>query len=53
MQSTFGALLAAGYAASFAAAIAAARRTHQNGVRHSVEAQLTSRSPGAEAVAQQ
>jgi MFS family permease len=51
MQSIFGALLAAGYAASFTAAIAASPNSHK--VSDSVEAQLTKSFAGAEAVAQQ
>jgi MFS family permease len=51
MQSIFGALLAAGYAASFTAAIAASPNA-QN-VSDSVEAQLTKSFAGAEAIAQQ
>jgi len=51
MQSIFGALLAAGYAASFTAAIAASPNSQK--VSDSVEAQLTKSFAGAEAVAQQ
>jgi len=51
MQSIFGALLAAGYAASFTAAIAASPDAQK--VSDSVEAQLTKSFAGAEAVAQQ
>jgi len=51
MQSIFGALLAAGYAASFTAAIAASPNAQK--VSDSVEAQLTKSFAGAEAVAQQ
>lgn len=51
MQSIFGALLAAGYAASFTAAIAASPNTQK--VSNSVEAQLTKSFAGAEAIAQQ
>jgi DHA2 family multidrug resistance protein-like MFS transporter len=51
MQSIFGALLAAGYAASFTVAIAASRDA-QN-VSDSVESQLTKSFAGAEAIAQQ
>jgi MFS transporter, DHA2 family, multidrug resistance protein len=51
MQSIFGALLAAGYAASFTAAIAASPDAHK--VSNSVEAQLTKSFAGAEAIAQQ
>jgi MFS transporter, DHA2 family, multidrug resistance protein len=51
MQSIFGALLAAGYAASFTAAIAASPNAQK--VSNSVEAQLTKSFAGAEAIAQQ
>jgi MFS transporter, DHA2 family, multidrug resistance protein len=51
MQSIFGALLAAGYAASFTAAIAASPDAQK--VSDSVEAQLTKSFAGAEAIAQQ
>ena len=51
MQSIFGALLAAGYAASFTAAIAASPDAQK--VSDSVEAQLTKSFAGAEGVAQQ
>ena len=51
MQSIFGALLAAGYAASFTAAIAASPNAQK--VSDSVEAQLTKSFAGAEAIAQQ
>jgi MFS transporter, DHA2 family, multidrug resistance protein len=51
MQSIFGALLAAGYAASFTSAIAASPNAQK--VSDSVEAQLTKSFAGAEAVAQQ
>src|SRR5207342_2655196 len=51
MQSIFGALLAAGYAASFTAAIATSPNSPK--VSDSVEAQLTKSFAGAEAVAQQ
>ena len=51
MQSIFGALLAAGYAASFTAAIVASPDAQK--VSDSVEAQLTKSFAGAEAVAQQ
>jgi DHA2 family multidrug resistance protein-like MFS transporter len=51
MQSIFGALLAAGYAASFTAAIAASPNAQK--VSDSVEAQLTKSFTGAEAIAQQ
>jgi MFS transporter, DHA2 family, multidrug resistance protein len=51
MQSIFGALLAAGYAASFTAAIAASQNAQK--VSDSVEAQLTKSFAGAEAIAQQ
>jgi hypothetical protein len=51
MQSIFGALLVAGYAASFTAAIAASPDAQK--VSDSVEAQLTKSFAGAEAVAQQ
>jgi hypothetical protein len=51
MQSIFGALLAAGYAASFTAAIAASPNAQK--VSASVEAQLTKSFAGAEAIAQQ
>jgi MFS transporter, DHA2 family, multidrug resistance protein len=51
MQSIFGALLAAGYAASFTAAVAASPDAQR--VSDSVEAQLTKSFAGAEAVAQQ
>jgi uncharacterized membrane protein YphA (DoxX/SURF4 family) len=51
MQSIFGALLAAGYAASFTAAIAASSDAQK--VSDSVEAQLTKSFAGAEAIAQQ
>ena len=51
MQSIFGALLAAGYAASFTAAIAASPNAQK--VSDSVEAQLTKSFAGAESVAQQ
>ena len=50
MQSIFGALLAAGYAASFTAAIAASPNAQK--VSDSVEAQLTKSFAGAEAIAQ-
>jgi MFS family permease len=51
MQSIFGALLAAGYAASFTAAIAASPDAQK--VSNGVEAQLTKSFAGAEAIAQQ
>lgn len=51
MQSIFGALLAAGYAASFTAAIAASPNALK--VSDSVKAQLTKSFAGAEAIAQQ
>ena len=51
MQSIFGALLAAGYAASFTAAIASSPDAQK--VSNSVEAQLTKSFAGAEAIAQQ
>ena len=51
MQSIFGALLAAGYAASFTASIAGSPDAQK--VSDSVEAQLTKSFAGAEAVAQQ
>jgi MFS transporter, DHA2 family, multidrug resistance protein len=51
MQSIFGALLAAGYAASFTAAIATSPNAQK--VSDSVEAQLTKSFAGAEAIAQQ
>jgi DHA2 family multidrug resistance protein-like MFS transporter len=51
MQSIFGALLAAGYAASFTAAIAASPNAQK--VSDSVEAQLTKSFAGSEAIAQQ
>ena len=51
MQSIFGALLAAGYAASFTAAIASSPNASK--VSDTVEAQLTKSFAGAEAVAQQ
>jgi MFS transporter, DHA2 family, multidrug resistance protein len=51
MQSIFGALLAAGYAASFTSAIAASPNAQK--VSDSVEAQLTKSFAGAEAIAQQ
>jgi MFS transporter, DHA2 family, multidrug resistance protein len=51
MQSIFGALLAAGYAASFTAAIASSPNASK--VSDSVEAQLTKSFAGAEAIAQQ
>jgi MFS transporter, DHA2 family, multidrug resistance protein len=51
MQSIFGALLAAGYAASFTAAIAASPNAQK--VSDSVEAQLTKSFAGAESIAQQ
>jgi MFS family permease len=51
MQSIFGALLAAGYAASFTAAIAASPKAQK--VSDSVEAQLTKSFAGSEAIAQQ
>ena len=51
MQSIFGALLAAGYAASFTSAIAASPDAQK--VSHGVEAQLTKSFAGAEAIAQQ
>ena len=51
MQSIFGALLTAGYAAAAAAAIAGAPNTQQ--VNDSVQNQLTKSFAGAEAVAQQ
>ena len=51
MQSIFGALLAAGYAASFTAAIASSPNAQK--VSNSVEAQLTKSFAGAEAIAQQ
>jgi len=51
LQSIFGALLAAGYAASFTAAIAASPNAQK--VSDSVEAQLTKSFAGAEAIAQQ
>ena len=51
MQSIFGALLAAGYAASFTASIAASPDAQK--VSDSVEAQLTKSFAGAEAIAQQ
>ena len=51
MQSIFGALLAAGYAASFTAAIAASPNAQK--VSDSVESQLTKSFAGAEAIAQQ
>jgi DHA2 family multidrug resistance protein-like MFS transporter len=51
MQSIFGALLTAGYAAAAAAAIAAAPNSQQ--INDSVQNQLTKSFAGAEAVAQQ
>ena len=51
MQSIFGALLTAGYAAAAAAAIAAAPNNQQ--INDSVQNQLTKSFAGAEAVAQQ
>jgi hypothetical protein len=51
MQSIFGALLTAGYAAAAAAAIAASPNSAQ--VNESVENQLTKSFAGAEAIAQQ
>jgi MFS family permease len=51
MQSIFGTLLAAGYAASFTSAIAASPNAQK--VSDSVEAQLTKSFAGAEAIAQQ
>lgn len=51
MQSIFGALLAAGYAASFTAAIAISPEAQR--VSDSVEAQLTKSFAGSEAIAQQ
>jgi MFS family permease len=51
MQSMFGALLTAGYAAAAAAAIAAAPNNQQ--INDSVQNQLTKSFAGAEAVAQQ
>ena len=51
MQSIFGALLAAGYAASFTAAVVASPNASK--VTDSVQAQLTKSFAGAEAVAQQ
>jgi DHA2 family multidrug resistance protein-like MFS transporter len=51
MQSVFGALLTAGYAAAAAAAIAGAPNNQQ--VNESVQNQLTKSFAGAEAVAQQ
>jgi MFS transporter, DHA2 family, multidrug resistance protein len=51
MQSIFGALLTAGYAAAASAAIAAAPNNQQ--INDSVQNQLTKSFAGAEAVAQQ
>jgi MFS transporter, DHA2 family, multidrug resistance protein len=51
MQSIFGALLTAGYAAAAAAAVAAAPNSQQ--INDSVQNQLTKSFAGAEAVAQQ
>ena len=51
MQSIFGALLTAGYAASAAAAIAAAPNSQQ--INESVQGELTKSFAGAEGVAEQ
>lgn len=53
MQSILGALLTAGYASAFNAAIAAAPSSEQDQITSSVQSQLTKSFSGAEAVAQQ
>lgn len=53
MQSIFGALLTAGYASSFAAAISGLPVSQQQQISNSVESQLTKSFAGAESVASQ